>query len=101
MNFEQIITKVGSLLTKGCMTVFVGMVAFIALLWGIGTCMGVGEDGQGTDSIAAKKKTTTNEKRGQSSTPATFEIEEGSYQTMETPTVDVPFDESSTIVFGE
>lgn len=42
----------GKLLKRGCLILVIGVVVIIALLWGIGTCMGIDDDGNQVKAVA-------------------------------------------------
>ena len=83
---------IGKFLTRGCMSMIAGMVGFIVLLWGIGTCMGfdANNDVNTNDNAAASDTISAPVYRGDVE-PSGRDLD----------AVDVPFDESSTVVLGE
>ena len=42
----------GKFLKRGCLILVVGIVVIIALLWGLGTCMGIDDDGHQVKAVA-------------------------------------------------
>ena len=42
----------GKLLKRGCLILIIGIIVIIALLWGIGTCMGIDDDGNQVKAVA-------------------------------------------------
>lgn len=88
MNIGEVMSVIGNFLKRGCLTLIVGMVGVIAMLWGIGTCMGV------------DNKTDDNDTESETLSTSTFRGDVGSSE-RDVDAVDVPFDESSTVVLGE
>ena len=42
----------GKFLKRGCLILIIGIIVIIALLWGIGTCMGIDDDGHQVKAVA-------------------------------------------------
>lgn len=88
MKIEEVMSAIGNFLKRGCLTLIVGVVGVFVLLWGIGTCMDFDD------------KTDDNTTESETYSTSTFG---GSVESSErdVDAVDVPFDESSTVILGE
>ena len=57
MDLNSILKKIGRLVTHGCLTLIIGMIGVIVLLWGIATCMGDEDERDDADSIVVANQT--------------------------------------------
>lgn len=93
MDLNSILKKIGSLVTHGCLTLIIGMIGVIVLLWGIGTCMGDEDERDDADSIVVANQTDK-----ETSPFSSFKKENVEYSTLDDASADVSLDESSTVV---
>ena len=102
---SRVASTVGSFVKRSCLTVFVGMIAFFLLLWGIGTCIGVDptDDNKKLSADSAVVDDQRQSVNDNESTTVTDNTDDGdtSTSTLDDTPVEVPFDESSTVVLGE